>query len=212
MTYTITGNFLSWCHALHVAERDAQTGESYSSSDSEEEMVSRYKSPYSKQGGSPRCKHFSMPKSLTYNGTTDWSEFERKYMEFIVDAQLSDTECLDALRWSLTGETTDYFDFIMKETDDIHFINALQMMEKRLLQTRTYTYRNFQCAVQRPGENLNQWASHISKRTKMAFIVLRQQTYIEQQAVHKFCHGCNDRLAAELALRQQPTSVDQAKE
>ena len=62
-------------------------------------------------------------------------------MEFIVDAQLSDTECLDALRWSLTGEATDYFDFIMKERDDLHFINALQVMEKRFsFITVTYIY------------------------------------------------------------------------
>ena len=45
----------------------------------------------------------------------------------------------------------------------------------------------------------------------MAFIGLRQQAYIAQQAVRKFCQGCSDRVAGELALRQQPSLVDQAK-
>ena len=97
-------------------------------------------------------------------------------MDFIVDAQLSDTECLDALRWSLTGEATDYFDFIMKETDDVHFINALQMMVNRFSIIQSDTYRDFQCAVQRPDETSINGLVAFSERTKMAFIGLRHQT------------------------------------
>ena len=103
------------CHRGHTGKID-------SSSDSEEEMASRYKSPYSKPGSSPMFKHFSVPKSLNYNGTTDWYEFERNYTEFIAEAHLSDTECLDALCWSLTGDATDYFDFTLKESASLmHF-------------------------------------------------------------------------------------------
>ena len=88
-------------------------------------------------------KPASLPKSLTYDGKTNWLAFKRKFIRYAAASKWTEEECLDALCWCLTGKASDYFALMSERNQDISYFELLATLEKKVWGTGTP--QNFVC-------------------------------------------------------------------
>ena len=50
----------------------------------------------------------TIPKTICYDGKTNWDNFKRKFIKCAKSCELSWKDCQDVLCWSFTGNAADY--------------------------------------------------------------------------------------------------------
>lgn len=162
-----------------------------------------------------RCSyHFkpaSLPKSLTYDGKSNWLAFKRKFVRYASASYWSEEECLDALCWCLTGKASDYYALLTERDDDISYFQLLKSLEKRYgtRELPETLLARFQQASQAPDEDLEDWADRVLTLANKAFKGLPED-HMTQQAIVRFCQGCCDKEAGQSACNFRPKSMDKA--
>ena len=108
-------------------------------------------------------KPASLPKSLTYDGKTNWLAFKRKFIRYAAASKWTEEECLDALCWCLTGKASDYFALMSERNQDISYFELLATLEKRFgaQELPETLYAKFSQAMQSQDEELEDWADRI---------------------------------------------------
>ena len=156
-------------------------------------------------------KPASLPKSLTYDGKTNWIAFKRKFIRYAAASKWTEEECLDALCWCLTGKASDFYALISERNEDMAYFELLGRLEKRFgtRELPETLYAKFSQAVQSQDEDLEDWADRIQTLAIKAFKGLPEQ-HMMKQAIVRFCQGCTDKEAGQAACNARPKSLDKA--
>ena len=77
-------------------------------------------------------KPAALPKSLTYDGKSNWLAFKRKFVRYAAASKWTEAECLDALCWCLVSKASDFYALSVERNDDMTFFELMGRLEKRL--------------------------------------------------------------------------------
>lgn len=148
---------------------------------------------------------------MKFDGRSTWLSFKRKFNSYRDVMHWSEEECKDYLMWSLEGKALDFFTITTTESDRYSFRRIMKKLEtrfgsKELTETSIAKFRQ---ACQRPDETLEDWADRVMTLATPAFIDLPELNF-KQEAIAKFCQGCNDKKAAKHACLENPSSMEEA--
>ena len=152
----------------------------------------------------------SMPRSLAFDGTGHWYTFKRKLLHFIKMYNLSESDSLSCLIYSLSGSAGQLFAALDENRDELSFQELLDKLDQTYgnLQTELMSEKEFETAMQNKDESLQQWADRVQRLGCRAFKSL-PPAYEQSKVVHKFCQGLNNsRLGYELIMREPKTLPD----
>ena len=169
--------------------------------------------PNSRRPGESRFRPSKLPKTLCYNGQTNWDTFKRKFLQYAKSCELTWKDCQDALCWSFSGKAADYYALITDMDPEADVATIFRKMEKRfgLKELPETSHARFQQATQTAEEDLENWADRILTLAGKAFKQLPEK-HMMQQAVARFCQGCHDREASQSACNLRPRTMEQALE
>lgn len=160
---------------------------------------------------SHRFKPASLPKSLSYDGKSNWLAFYRKFDRYAEASGWSKDECLDALCWCLTGKAADFYALLTESEERLTYSRVIHRLEKRFgsKELPETSYARFQQALQGSEEDLEDWADRVLTLAHRAFKGLPED-HMTSQAIVKFCQGCHDKEAGQSACNFRPKTMDQA--
>lgn len=120
-------------------------------------------------------------------------------------------ECKDYLMWSLEGKALDFFTITTTDNDSYSFRRIMKKLEtrfgsKELTETSKAKFRQ---ACQKPDETLEDWADRVMTLATPAFVELPEE-HMKQEAIARFCQGCNDKEAAKHACFEHPKNMEAA--
>lgn len=214
---------------LHGPPRDrgtSRSNKSYSYSEYDDEVYDDYEEPtYIRRV--PRYQHsntraetqaprsarriINIPRTLNYDGASNWKAFFMKFIKYAETQGWSGKDCKDALCLCLTGKASEFYANLCDRDGDMEYYDIVRRFEKRfgfteLPETAIVGFNN---ARQSSTESLHDWADRIVSLATEAFRNLPED-YMWSQAVLRFCHGCADKEAGEIAANARPKSMDQA--
>ncbi|KAH3865051.1 hypothetical protein DPMN_028089 [Dreissena polymorpha] len=152
-----------------------------------------------------------LPKSLLYDGQSNWFVFQSKFERYARVQDWSDAECADCLGWCLTGKAVDFYALLTEGRGTVPYAELMQRLQERFgARELTATAQGrFHVAYQEVGESLDNWSDRALKLATAAFRDL-PYAYAAEQAVTKFCHGLIDEEAGKHVSLQLPTSMGDA--
>lgn len=158
-------------------------------------------------------KPSALPKSLTFNGKSNWLAFKRKFTRYATAAKWTEEECLDALCWCLTDKASDFYALVTERRDDMTYFELLRKLEKRFGQKELpeTAHARFLQATQTSDEELEDWADRAQTLANKAFKGLSER-HIVNQAIVRFCQGCQDKEAGQAACNTKPKTMNKALE
>ena len=153
----------------------------------------------------------SLPRALSFDGTSSWQGFFSKFSSYARTQEWSKKECLEYLCWCLEGKASDFYVLHTEGPTAVDFDQLVRKFERRfglreLPETALISFNN---AKQSPDESLDGWADRVLTLASSAFKQLPED-YTSQQVIIKFCHGCLDREAGEHVANMRPSSIDEA--
>ncbi|XP_052239462.1 uncharacterized protein LOC127850461 isoform X4 [Dreissena polymorpha] len=152
-----------------------------------------------------------LPKSLLFDGCSNWLLFKRKFERYARMQDWSDEECDDCLGWCLTGKAVDFYALLTEGRETLPYAELMQRLQERFgaKELPATAQGRFQVAHQEVGESLDDWSDRVLTLATTAFRDL-PYAYATEQAVTKFCHGLLDKEAAKHVSLQIPTSMGDA--
>ncbi|XP_013412724.1 uncharacterized protein LOC106175329 [Lingula anatina] len=152
----------------------------------------------------------SLPKSLNYDGSSNWESFELKFTRFVQSHDWTEEERLDGLIWCLNGKALDFFRLIHTQ-GVVSYLALLRRMKERFgdVDTPVSAQTRFQQASQLAGESLEEWADRVMTLGCKAFTRLPDE-FVSRQNVYKFCQGLWDREAGQEVCLREPASIQDA--
>ncbi|KAH3801818.1 hypothetical protein DPMN_155480 [Dreissena polymorpha] len=152
-----------------------------------------------------------LPKSLLYDGQSNWFVFQSKFERYARVQDWSDAECADFLGWCLTGKAVDFYALLTEGRGTVPYAELMQRLQERFgARELTATAQGcFHVAHQEVGESLDNWSDRALKLATAAFRDL-PYAYAAEQAVTKFCHCLIDEEAGKHVSLQLPTSMGDA--
>ena len=166
---------------------------------------------YNETGQSRKSGFGYLPKTLVYDGKSNWRAFYTKFSKYAESQHWSAKECKDNLCWCMTGKANDFFANIVESYDNLEFFDIVKKFEKRfgyqdLPETATVA---FNTARQEAEEDLDDWADRVMTLATKAFRDLPED-YMYKQAILRFCHGCNNKEAGEQVANFRPPTMEVA--
>jgi hypothetical protein len=155
-----------------------------------------------------------MPKSLTFDGKTNWIVFRHKLVRYVEALELTDPEALDCLSISLTGKAADYYAILMESTGNMSYSVLLQKLEERFgVRELVETSRmKFHQLTQNPDDTLDDWSDRVLTQAMLSFRNYKlDPEYVGEECVMRFCQGLTDRGAAEHVSNTRPKTMQEAK-
>ncbi len=158
-----------------------------------------------------RSKSVNLPKSLKFDGKSNWKAFYAKFSRYAEVSEWSEGECRDQLCWCLDGKASEYYALMVERNHEMPYRDLLGKLEKRfgfreLPETAQVQFSN---ARQTPEELLEDWADRVLSLATRAFREL-PETHMYQQAVVRFCQGAADKEAGSYASNTRPSTMDDA--
>jgi hypothetical protein len=152
-----------------------------------------------------------VPKSLTYDGKTNWTAFRLRFSRYVEALQFTERECLDCLRFSLCGKAADLYAIVAEGKGPLTYISLLERLERRFgVKELQETLRvKFYQSVQASGETLEDWSDRILTLATKAFQDCSEH-YLNKQCVLRFCQGLVDKDAAEHACNRDSETMEAA--
>ena len=153
----------------------------------------------------------SLPKTLSYDGTTSWKAFQLKFNKYAEAQGWSGKECKDYLCLSLMGKASEFYANLCERDDHIEYYDLIHKFEKRFGFTELpeTALIGFNSARQGSSESLHDWADRVVSHATEAFRNLPEE-HMWSQAILRFCHGCYDKDAGEKAANSRPKTLEQA--
>ena len=157
--------------------------------------------------GNPR-KH---PKTLRFDGKTNWLSFKKKFDSYRKVMRWSEEESKDYLMWSLEGKALDFLTITKIDLEKYSFRRIMKKLETRFgVKELTETSKaKFRQAFQKQDESLEDWADHVMTLATPAFVDLPED-HLKKEAIARFCQGCTDKEAAKHACFEQPETMEEA--
>ncbi|KAH3882503.1 hypothetical protein DPMN_006443 [Dreissena polymorpha] len=152
-----------------------------------------------------------LPKSLLFDGCSNWLLFKRKFERYARMQDWSDEECGGCLGWCLTGKAVDFYALLTKGRGTLPYAELMQRLQKRFgaRELPATAQGRFQDVQQKVGESLDDWSDRVLTLATTAFRDL-PYAYATEQAVTKFCHGLLDKEAGKHVSLQLPKSMGDA--
>ncbi|KAH3722394.1 hypothetical protein DPMN_065352 [Dreissena polymorpha] len=152
-----------------------------------------------------------LPKSLLFDGCSNWLLFKRKFERFARMQEWSDEECGDCLGWCLTGKAVDFYALLTKGRETLPYAELMQRLQERFgtRELPATAQGRFKDVQQEVGESLDDWSDRVLTLATTAFRDL-PYAYATEQAVTKFCHSLLDKEAGKHVSMQLPTSMGDA--
>lgn len=143
-----------------------------------------------KKKGKPALR--SAPK-ISYDGKGDWEVFEEKFQDYAEQMDWTPSECLKCLKWCLTGKAAKFSKSLLKTHKDITFKKMLKKLGDRFGENdlSTAAFAQFNQAVQKRSETLEDWADRIRELAAKAFDNTPEK-FSREKAVDRFCQGMLD--------------------
>ena len=150
-------------------------------------------------------KPSALPKSLTFCGKSNWLAMQLR----LNGRKMS----LDALCWCLTDKASDFYALITERRDDMTYFKLLHKLEKRFGQKELpeTAHARFLQATQNSDEELEDWADRAQTLANKAFKGLSER-HIINQAIVRFCQGCQDKEAGQVACNTRPKTMNKTLE
>ncbi|KAH3717792.1 hypothetical protein DPMN_060588 [Dreissena polymorpha] len=152
-----------------------------------------------------------LPKSLQYDGRSNWSVFRTKFERYVTMNNWTEAESADCLVWCLTGKAVDFYAVLAEGGGTVPYSDLMQRLQERFgaKELPATAQGRFQVAHQELGESLDDWSDRVLTLAAKAFRDL-PSTYATQQAVARFCQGLSDKEASKHVSLQVPTSIGDA--
>lgn len=72
----------------------------------------------------------SLPKTLKYDGTSNWQAFYAKFSRFAEVSGWSALECRDQLCWCLEGKASEYYALIVERKRNVEYGDLVRKLQK----------------------------------------------------------------------------------
>ncbi|KAH3863205.1 hypothetical protein DPMN_026185 [Dreissena polymorpha] len=152
-----------------------------------------------------------LPKSMLFDGCSNWLLFKRKFERYARVQDWSDEECGDCLCWCVTGKAVDFYALLTEGRETLPYAELMQRLQERFgaRELPATAQGRFQDVQQEVGESLDDWSDRVLTLATTAFRDLPYANATEQ-AVTKFCHGLLYKEAGKHVSLQLPTSMGDA--
>lgn len=150
----------------------------------------------------------TLPKSLRYDGSDSWKDFQQKFMRFAEVKNWRPQESKDYLGWCLEGRASEYFATVVTQNADIGFLQLMQKLEKRFGYKKIpeTAQLKMNSLMQANGESLEDWADRVFQLALRAYEGLPEE-HMLKQAIKRICHGCMEKEAGQYAINQHPYTI-----
>ncbi|MEW8548560.1 MAG: hypothetical protein AB2693_34090 [Candidatus Thiodiazotropha sp.] len=154
---------------------------------------------------------FNIPKSLLYDGTSNWQAFKAKFARYAEAQGWTAKTCKDYLCWCLEGKASEFYTLLIERDPNMEYFDLMRKLEKRfgfkdLPETAQV---QFMQAKQTPDEKLEEWADRVLSLATRAFKNLPDE-HMYQQAIMRLCQGANDKDAGQYAANLRPKTMEDA--
>ena len=153
----------------------------------------------------PRNPYRDIPCDLRFNGRSNWRTFIVKYNRLSAARGWNSEEKLYNLLWCLEGKACDLYMSLIDCQPDITYADLIAKFKNRydITELIEISRLNFDQSHQYADEELNDWADRS--------LVLAQRAGRDlSEAIVKFCHGCNDMKAGQVASYLNPKTMEEA--
>ena len=153
----------------------------------------------------PRNPYRDIPCDLRFNGRSNWRTFIVKYNRLSAARGWNSEDKLYNLLWCLEGKACDLYMSLIDCQPDITYTDLIAKFKNRYDTTELIEISrlNFNQSHQYADEELNDWADRS--------LVLAQRAGRDlSEAIVKFCHGCNDMKAGQVASYLNPKTMEEA--
>ena len=159
----------------------------------------------------PYTRPVVLPKSLKYDGTTNWQAFYTKFTKFAQASNWSIDECRNQFCWCLEGKASEFYAMLADRKQDENYVDLIRKFEKRFgFQDLPETLQmQFLSARQKPSESIEDWADRVVSLATKAFRDLPDD-HMYSQAILRFCQGSIDKDAGTNAATSRPQSIEDA--
>ncbi|VDH99610.1 Hypothetical predicted protein [Mytilus galloprovincialis] len=153
----------------------------------------------------------SIPKTLRYNGKGNWKAFYTKFSGYAKIAEWTDDQKREQLCWCLEDAASEYYTLLLENNKTASFSDIISNMNKRFghQELPETSQVQFQTSAQGEKETLEEWAERVLSLATRAYSRYSEQLMTEQ-AIMRFCQGCNDTVAGTEACISKPKSMDAA--
>ena len=161
--------------------------------------------------GNLRTKSVNIPKSITYDGKSDWRAFITKFATYADREGWNSTIRRDVLSWILEGKASEFYSRLVERDPYIDYFEVVNRLAKRFdIKDLPETIQmHFTYATQHQKESLVEWSDRVVNMAMQAYPDLTDNQ-IYKQAVLRFCQGCLDKEAGLYAINQRPQSIKEA--
>ncbi|CAC5371846.1 unnamed protein product [Mytilus coruscus] len=152
----------------------------------------------------------SIPKTLRYSGKGNWKAFYIKFSGYAKIAEWTDDQKREQLCWWLDDAASEYYTLFLENNKPASFTDISNMNKIFGHQELPETSQvQFQTSAQGEKETLEEWSERVLSLTTRAYSRYSEQLMTEQ-AIMRFCQGCNDTVAGTEACISKPKSMDAA--
>ena len=161
--------------------------------------------------GSEFRRPFNIPKSLLYDGTSNWQAFNAKFARYAEAQSWTAKTCKDYLCWCLEGKASEFYTLLIERDPNMEYFDIMRKLEKRfgfkdLPETAQI---QFMQAKQTTEEKLEEWADRVLSLATRAFKNLPDE-HMYQQAIMRLCQGATDKDAGQYAANLRPKTMEDA--
>lgn len=152
-----------------------------------------------------------LPKTLRYDGSSNWGAFFIKFTKYADASHWTTAERQDQLCWCLDGKASDFYTNIISRNQNIDYFDLVRKMEKRFnfVDLPETLQVQFLGAHQNVGEKLEDWADRLLSLATKAFCDL-PENHAYSQAILRLCQGCCDKEAGQHAAMSRPQTIEEA--
>ncbi|KAH3844609.1 hypothetical protein DPMN_086868 [Dreissena polymorpha] len=104
-----------------------------------------------------------LPKSLQYDGRSNWSVFRTKFERYVKMNNWTEAESADCLVWCLTGKAVDFYAVLAEGGGTVPYTDLMQRLQERFgaEELPATAQGRFQVAHQEMGESLDDWSDRV---------------------------------------------------
>lgn len=136
----------------------------------------------------------SLPKTLKYDGKSNWQAFFAKFSRFAEVSGWSAHKCRDQLCWCLEEKASEYYALIVERNRNVEYGDLVRKLKKRfgfkeLTETAQVQSQNARQALE---DCLGDWADRVLSLATKAFRNLTDDD-MYQQAILRLCQVVADK-------------------
>ena len=180
------------------------------STDSDENTQVKHKRfTKSSKPGIPALRN--LPKTLIFNGKSNWLAFKLKFSRYAEVSQWTQDECRDCLLHCLTDQALTYGAMLLRRDTAMPYRKMMRKLEKRFgaEELPAAAHSKFYQATQKKGESIEEWADRVQTMAAEAFREVPEK-YSNEQVIARFCQGLSDIEAGHSVFMRSFSTIEDA--